>query len=134
MTAFTLGYHTGIVNRQYSRRFPVHPDIPLSSTHTLASITCILLVVHLMYQCYRHRMSRHQFQFVSIYTALFTVSIPIVAVWLCYVVGSNDERAPGRYGIFFIDIYDFLWCASQAASVLKWTPQVRSVHIFVCLH
>lgn len=71
-------------------------------------------------------MSKHMFQYVSIYSKLFALVVFSISIWIGLNVNTRDDSKPGTYGFFFIDIFDFIWYASQLASAVKWVPQVST--------
>lgn len=126
MAFFTLGYRQPYVQRQYARRFPVHPKVPISTTNELVYMACIPIVLYLGLLCYNNRQSRHRFQYISTYTKGFVIMITLVTIWILSNVHYKQEDLPGRHGQFLIDLFDFLWLMSQVSSVIKWFPQVGS--------
>ncbi|ODV72300.1 uncharacterized protein CYBJADRAFT_19366 [Cyberlindnera jadinii NRRL Y-1542] len=121
-----FGYQLQYVQKQYARRFPVHPQVPLSHLEAFFSLLSLLLVTMLIYQCIKYRMSRHMFQYVSIYSKLFALVVFSISIWIGLNVNTRDDSKPGTYGFFFIDIFDFIWYASQLASAVKWVPQITT--------
>lgn len=113
-----------IVKEQYSKRFPIYPQVKISKSIHSVTLAEIFLVAILAYQCIKYRNSRHIFQSVSkSLLGLVISSIAITAIVL-YCSTVNLPEPMGKYGLFYIDFVDLLWVWGFISGSFKFCSQV----------
>ncbi|ABN68718.1 predicted protein, partial [Scheffersomyces stipitis CBS 6054] len=107
------------VKRQYGRRFPIYPDVPVDSVLVSLEMISFLVSTALLFQtfCIYHR-TRNVNQCISGLNMFF---LGALIVGLIYVIKAYSYH---ESTVVLLDVIDYMWLISRTTAIVKYMPQL----------